>query len=205
MGENMMEKHNGMLRKRKGTVAIILVNLLVFTALNLIPAIEENLLLNPEFSVVIDKPWTLFTVFFSHQLLLHFMLNMVLLYIFGLELEKITDSKSVVSLYISAGLIGSLETVPASVLGKSDDLIAGASAAVFAVVAAFAVMRPDTSILKSKAKLWAVALFIFNAVTLISNPQMAQSTVAHVTGIIVGVLVGYWMKSIQSKKHRYKD
>lgn len=200
MSENMLEKSNRMLRKRKGTVAIILVNLLVFIALNLIPAIEENLLLNPEFSLVIDKPWTLFTVFFSHQLLLHFMVNMVLLFIFGLELEKITDSKSVVFLYISAGLIGSLAIVPASVIGKSDDLIAGASAAVFSLVAAFAVMRPDTSILKSKARLWAVALFIFNALTLISNPLMAQSTVAHIVGIFVGVLAGYWMKSIQYKK-----
>ena len=197
MSEKMLEKNKVTIGKRKGTILIILLNLILFIALNLLPSIEENLLLNPEISVIIEKPWTLFSVFFSHQLLLHFLVNMVLLFVFGLELEKITNSKFVISLYVLAGLVGSLAIVPASVLGRSNDLIAGASAAVFALVAAFAVMRPDASILKSKAKLWALALFIFNALTLFINPEMSQSAFAHITGILVGIIVGYWIRTFK--------
>lgn len=197
MSEKMMENNKVNFRKRKGTILIIVLNLLLFIALNLLPSIEENLLLNPEFSVIIEKPWTLVTVIFSHQLLLHFLINMVLLFIFGLELEKITSSRIVISLYVFAGLVGSIAVVPASVLGRSDDLIAGASAAVFALVAAFAVMRPEASIFRSKAKMWAAALFFFNAITLFINPQMAQSAFAHITGILVGIIVGYWIRAFK--------
>lgn len=200
MTEKMLEKNNVIIRNGKGTMLIILINLLVFIALNLMPDMDKNLLLNPEFSVILEKPWTLITVFFSHQILLHFMLNMVLLFIFGLELEKITNSKNVISLYLLAGIIGSSAIVPVSILTGSDDLIAGASAAVFALVAAFAVLRPDAAILKSKAKLWAVALFVFNIITFIINPEMSAGAVGHIAGILVGVIAGYFIKTYRFKR-----
>lgn len=199
MNGNMLEKYKENIRAGQGTLVIILINLIIFIALNIIPNIEDKLLLSSDVNIIIERPWTLITVFFSHEIHLHIILNMALLFIFGLQLEKITNSKLLFSLYLLAGFIGSLVVVPVAFLIGTEDLITGASAAVFGIVTAFAVMRPDTLILRSKAKWWALALFIFNAIIVIINPQTSVGAAAHIAGIIVGLLFGYWLKIKESK------
>jgi membrane associated rhomboid family serine protease len=125
---------------------------------------------------------------------------MTLFFIFGLKLEKITSIKMLFSLYFLAGFIGSLVIVPVAILIGTEDLIAGASAAVFGIVTAFAVMRPDTLILRSKAKWWALSLFIFNVIIALLNPQTSDGAAAHVAGIIVGLIFGYWIKNKESEE-----
>lgn len=58
--------------------------------------------------VILERPWTLVTVFFSHELPIHIIVNMALLFFFGLELEKATNAKTVILVYLAAGLIGSM-------------------------------------------------------------------------------------------------
>lgn len=200
MNEKMVEKYKEIIRDGQGTLVIIFINLIVFIALNIIPNIQDKLLLSPEISMIMERPWTLITVFFSHEIHLHIILNMALLFIFGLELEKITNLKLLFSLYALAGFIGSLVIVPVAMLIETKDLMAGASAAVFGIVTTFAVMRPDTLILKSKAKWWALSLFIFNVIIVLSDPGTAHGAVAHIAGIIVGLIFGYWIKNKEFKQ-----
>ncbi len=200
LSDNLLKRYKEIIRDGQGTLVIILINLMIFIALNIIPNIADKLLLSPEINIIIERPWTLITVFFSHQIHLHFILNMALLFIFGLELEKITNSKLLFSLYLLAGFIGSLVIIPVAILIGTEILIAGASAAVFGIVTTFAVMRPDALILRSKAKWWALSLFIFNAIIVLSNPQTSDAAAAHVAGIIVGVVFGLLLKHKKTQK-----
>lgn len=202
MNEKMLKKHKESILERKGTLAIILVNLIAFMALNMIPNMGDNLLLSPDINMIIEKPWTLITVFFSHKIHFHMLLNMALLLIFGSRLEKITSTKMLFFFYLIAGFIGSLVIIPVASLIGNEDLMAGASAAVFAIVIMYAVLRPDAILLKSKAKWWALSLFIFNLIIAFINPETSDGAAAHVAGIIVGLICGYWLKNKESKETR---
>lgn len=117
---------------------------------------------------------------------------MGLLFIFGRQLEKITSSKSFLLVCFFTGLMGSLTFIPlAPLIGWTGGPVVGASAAVWVVVAAFAAMRPNALILKGKAKHWAAALFIGNAILLFLDPQAMIGA----AGIILGVMCGYWLKT----------
>ncbi|OJF91544.1 rhomboid family intramembrane serine protease [Alkalibacterium sp. 20] len=195
MNEKMVNKYKEIIRDGQGTLVIIAINIIIFIAINIIPSLGAKLLLNHEISLILEKPWTLVTVFFSHQVLIHIILNMGLFFYFGSRVEKITNAKTVVMVYLIAGLMGSLAFPLTGLVIERPGLIAGASAAVMGVVSAFAVMRPSTVILKSKAMWWVLALIIFSVFSAIVIPQSLDSGVAHLTGIFVGLISGYCIKN----------
>lgn len=190
---SMMTKSNS--RIEQGTTGIMLINLLFFILLNAIPGLEESFLLSTDVDSIMDRPWTLATVFFSHKILLHLIVNMVLLLLFGFKLEKMTNTSILISLYALAGFIGSIVVIPVSFFIGDQYFIAGASAAVFGIVTTFAVMRPDTMVLRSKAKWWALALFIFNVISIVINPQTSIGSAAHIAGILLGLVFGFMLKN----------
>ncbi|ACB85129.1 rhomboid family intramembrane serine protease [Natranaerobius thermophilus] len=192
---DITNKYKAVVRDRHGTLVIIFVNLLFYIVLNTIPNLGDKLLLYPEINMVIERPWTLITVFFSHEIHIHILGNMGLFFFFGSKLEKVTNSKVVILVYLITGFIGSLAILPVAYLIEWTETVVGASAAVFGIVSAFAVLRPSTIILRSKAKWWALALFVFNAIIAIINPQISVGAGAHAVGIIVGLIIGYWLKN----------
>ncbi len=197
MNVNVKQKES--IRIGKGTSVIILVNIIIFIVLNVIPDIGDNLLLSSDVNTVIRKPWTLITVFFSHEVLIHIIANMGLFFYFGSRLEKITSAKAVAIVYFIAGLMGSLTFPMTGLIVEQTGQIAGASAAVLGVVTAFSVMRPDTVVLKSKAKWWVLALVIFSVLSAVIVPQSLDSGVAHLTGIFAGLIYGFWLKKEKTK------
>jgi len=200
--EKIAYKYKERICDRKGTLLIMFINIVLFLVLNISPNLGDKLLLNPEIDMIIERPWTLITVFFSHEVHVHLLGNMGLFFFFGSELEKITNSKVVLLVYLIAGFLGSLVIIPVASLIESEGLIAGASAAVFGIVTTFAVIRPDTIIMTSKAKWWASSLFIFNAIIAILNPQTSDGASAHVVGIIMGLICGYWLKNKSTKEFK---
>jgi len=177
------------------TLTIIIVNIIVYIALITVPNITDVLLLDPD--NIMEKPWTLVTVFFSHEFFIHIFLNMIFFFIFSRKLEKLTNSATVFIIYLTCGFIGSLTFMPyAPLIGWSGPVV-GASAAVWGVAAAFAAMRPENYILK--AKHWIVALFIGNTVLLVLNPQAMIGATAHYAGIVVGLICGYLLKAKEQK------
>lgn len=179
---------------------ILTINLIILIALNLFPTLRDYLLLKGNIDHALIKPWTLITVFFSHENILHFLLNMIIFYAFGTNLEKIYGTKLVIAVYFIAGIFGSLVfIVPITNFMQNEGLIAGASAAVFGIVATFSVMHPNQMILKSKAITWFILLFVFNILSTFIIPNSLASGVAHLTGMIVSSIVGLLMKSKQNK------
>lgn len=175
------------------TWTLLLINIIVFVALNVSPGLAGVFLLDPD--LVAEKPWSLLTVFFSHELLVHILLNMLLLFIFGTRLEKETNGRILHSVYVLCGFLGSLSILAyVASIGYEGGPIAGASAAAFGVVAAFAALQPDALVLKSKAIHWVIALFVVNVLLTVQNPQVSVGGPAHALGIIVGLVFGYLLR-----------
>lgn len=176
------------------TLVIIIVNIIIFANIKINPNIANVLLLNPESNTILIKPWTLVTVFFSHEVPFHLLANMGLLFIFGVELEKATSSRNVFLIYLITGIAGSLTFAPfARLIGCTEPAV-GASAAVWGVIAAFAAMYPNVVILKGKAKDWVLALFVGNLVLAVLNPQVSVGAGSHVVGIVSGIVCGFWLR-----------
>jgi len=200
MNKNMTNKYKESIRDRQGTLAIIFINIVLFIVLNMIPDIGDKLLLNPKINMVMQRPWTLVTVFFSHEVLIHILANMGLLLSFGSKLEKITSSKVVFTVYLICGFVGSLTIIPVAYINRFSGLVPGASAAAFGIVATFAAMRPNTKVMGGTAKQWAAMLFIFNAVLWILNPEISVGGGAHAIGVAIGLIFGYWLKTKETKR-----
>ncbi|MGB4351818.1 MAG: rhomboid family intramembrane serine protease [Tissierellaceae bacterium] len=202
MNQKIMGRHKESIRMGKGTLAIILINLAFFIALNIVPNLKENLLLNHEISMTLEKPWTLITVFLSHEAFIHLAFNMGLFFFFGSNLEKVADTKTLVIVYLLAGLVGSLTSLFTRLIVQRAGFIAGASAAVFGIVSTFSTLRPNTIILGSKAKVWTWVLIIFTVILAVLNPETLDSAVAHVIGAFVGIICGYWLKNKENKNNK---
>lgn len=93
--------------------------------------------------------WTLLTSVFSHNMLLHFLMNMFVLNSFGRIIEITLGSRRFLSFYLAAGLIGSLGHTLASNLILDDPSLSalGASGAISGLVLLFALLYPREKIL----------------------------------------------------------
>lgn len=185
-----------LLLKNPATTSIVVLNLLVFVALQVFSDFSNQLYLYPETQVILNKPWTLVTVLFSHEVFVHLLLNMALMLVFSVKLERIAGYKTVIVSYLLSGVVGSLVTIPyASVVGWSNaEPVIGASAAVFGVVATFVALRANEKILWYPAKQWLMALFVVNALIAFMNPEVSVGALAHAAGLVTGFLFGNWLK-----------
>jgi len=202
MKEKIVEKYKESIREGQGTLVIILINIVLFIALNTIPNLREKLLMSYDISMILEKPWTLVTVFFSHEVHFHIIFNMALFFFFGSRLEKITNTKTVIVVYLIAGLVGSISFPFTRSMIQPTGLVAGASAAVLGIVGAFVTLRPNAVLLGSKAKLWVWALLIFSIISAVLHPQTLDSDIAHIAGVTVGLICGYWLKNKEAKESK---
>lgn len=190
-------------RNSPATWVLVLINVAIFAALNLAPSIADVVLLDP--NSILERPWSLFTVFFSHQLWIHILLNMLLLVVFGMGLEKETNAGVLFGVYTLCGFLGSLSIpVFARIVGYSAGPVAGASASAFGVAAAYAALRPEAVVLKSKAKHWVVALFVVNALLTLQNPKVSVGGPAHALGLAVGFALGYALRKSKREERPHE-
>ena len=135
---------------------IILVNVVVYILINLINVFDANtgfaqtlikklsLLSNP--AEEIWQIWSVITHMFLHVGFWHILWNMLLLYWFGRIIGDFLGDHRVLPLYILGGLCGGLFFIIWDQLlpgGTGMSWAYGASAAVFAVIMATAVLSPD--------------------------------------------------------------
>ncbi len=137
--------------------------------------------------------WQPGSYMFLHSGIWHVLLNMLMLWMFGMEVEQHLGPRRFVRLYLWGGLVGAFCWLAANWHGSA--YLVGASAAVSAVMIAFATLMPDRPItmllffivpLTMKAKWWA-----WVSVGIVAHFSMADSGggvahLAHLGGIIVG-------------------
>lgn len=192
---------------------LILINVIVFVALAILKVLAFFTGVEGIFTVVykqfsipplagdfILRPWTLITYAFAHSLggIFHILFNMLVLYWFGRLIAEYIGSPKVVNLYVLGAIAGGVlylifyNAVP--VFAERASMVSGmvgASAAVYAIMVAAAVLLPDYQfhlIFIGPVKIkWIVAFYIFLSF-LGSTGSNAGGNIAHLGGALIGWL-----------------
>jgi membrane associated rhomboid family serine protease len=144
-------------------------------------------------SEVLTKPWGVLTYMFLHGNLMHLLVNMLVLFFFGPPLEQRWGSAEFVKFYLICGLGG----VALSFLLAPSAAIVGASAAIYGLMLAFALIWPNApiyiwGIFPVKAK-WLVGfLFVVSIMSAFGGASDGIAHFAHLGGIITGF---FYLKS----------
>lgn len=197
--------------KSNYTIAIIAVTVFTFLLQVALPErlFFDQLVLNPETSELITRPWSILTVMLLHAAPFHIFANMITFYFFATPLEKLVGGKKMLKIYLISGLGASIGYVLFYNLlilihgtPQTAGLAVGASGGVVAIVGVIAKLYPDAEVLlyfiiPMKIK---TLVYIFGAVeTLnliaklagISIPILGVSaSSAHLTGLIIGLYYG---------------
>jgi rhomboid family protein len=140
--------------------------------------------------------WQIGTYMFLHFGMWNLLWNMLALWMFGAELERLWGTQKFLQFYLICGICAALTVIAAAyIFGGTDVATEGSSGAVLGILAAYAVMFPDQTILfgfliPMKSKYF---VMIIAAVVLLQSYSSVQ---AKGQGIAVlaqlgGMLTGY--------------
>jgi uncharacterized protein len=158
---------------------------------------------------LLTKPWTLVTYIFLHTGIWHLFFNMIVLYFFGTALERRIGNKQLLAIFFTAGVLSAIGYTFLSrpIFNIYPGPMVGASGAIYGVFAALTVLEPNLRVyvyfipMRLKHALLLFALFDF---LMINSSDMIAHT-AHLSGLFVGLYMGFRMKKIHEKylKSRY--
>lgn len=141
---------------------------------------------------------TLVTGLFVHASGLHLIGNMIFLYVFGNILEDETGPFRTAIVFLTGGILSFILSIPF----YPEANMVGASAAIFAVMAAALIIRRPEFSLHFMSPIGPLALlyFIFNIISIQNGDKSNIAYVSHVMGFIVGLGFGArwnheWKKS----------
>jgi len=194
--------------------ALIVANVVMFFAQFLFPIVTDALGLHPAFVLRSFWVWQLATYMFLHGGLFHILFNMLALWMFGTELERIWGTRYFLKFYFVTGIGAGALTVLISLLpfGFTQQLlrvnIIGASGAVYGLLLAYALYFPDRPILlvifpvPAKIAVTILGLIAFYS-SLSDSGGVANAT--HVGGLLVGYLFlkGARIHPFSEVKYRY--
>ena len=140
--------------------------------------------------------WQLVTYMFLHDPngVGHILINMLILWMFGVTLENTWGTKRFLQYYFVCGVGAAICVVLlATLLGNAESRTIGASGAIFGLLLAFGVLFPDAQILfmlifPMKAK---YCVMIYGAIEFLSTWQSAGDGVSHVAHL-GGMAFGYF-------------
>ena len=197
--------------------ALIIANVAAFLVALVVPTITLHFGLRPADVVGSLRLWQLVTYMFLHGGLFHILFNMLALWMFGVELEKMWGSRFFTRFYFIAGGGAALTTLLLSFtpLPFADQLYysltIGASGAVYGVLLAYAMYFPHRPIylyfvFPVPAKYF---VMIIGAISLLSSMNGPGGGVAHTThlgGLIAAYLYlkgGTRTRLLADIKYRY--
>ena len=194
-----MDRHLARMASSPAVLTLIGINIAVFVAQLIRSDVAEALVLHSG-AALTERPWTLVTVFFLHEHVVHLAALVLIMLIFGVALEQLVDARHVVLIYLAAGFVGSLGIVLTSGAFGLDERMAGSSAAFHGIIAAFIALRPDAVVLRSKAKTWLIVLVVVNLVFMFPTDFFPTdftplSGAGHLAGLAVGFLYGRQLRT----------
>ena len=153
------------------------------------------------FLEIVFQPWSFVTYAFLHAGFGHLLVNMYLLYWFGLYVLNLFTSKRFLTIYLLGAINGGLFYVLAynlfPVFNNISSNLMGASAAVLAIVIFIATYTPDAMvrIFTFRIKLWQIGL-VMVLLDLFQLPSSgnAGGLIAHMGGAIFGYVYAIHLK-----------
>ena len=196
--------------------AIIAVNVVMFLITTAAPQLRIELGLVPMWVVHQLRVWQLVTYMFVHASVWHILFNMLALWMFGAELERVWGTRYFVKFYFVTGIGAGLLTVllsllpfgPLAQLYASD--IIGASGAVYGLLLAYALYFPDRPIymyfvFPIPAKIFVIIMGALAFFSSMSENGGGVANATHLGGLLVAYayLKGGRMRPIAELKYRY--
>lgn len=133
-------------RMTSAVQALIAINVaILFVGWTVIPQAEMQSALGFNFAAAPRHVWTVFTYMFVHYGLMHLLVNMYTLFVFGPRLEHLWGPKKFLVFYFLSGLGGLI--CYTLFFRDSGSLLIGASAAIFGVMGAYALQWPKQEML----------------------------------------------------------
>ncbi len=194
--------------------ALIGANVVMFLGQFFSPIVTDVLGLHPIFVLRYFWVWQLATYMFLHGGTFHILFNMLALWMFGTELERIWGTRYFLKFYFVTGVGAAALTVLFSLLPfgfahqLQDARIIGASGAIYGLLLAYALYFPDRPILL--IVFWVpakICVAILGAIALVTSLSevggVANAT--HLGGLVVGYLYlkGARMHPLSELKYRY--
>lgn len=145
--------------------------------------------------------YQLITYQFLHAGLLHILVNMFVLWMFGRRLEKHWGTYEFVRFYLLCGIGGGLAITAMQVVAGMGLPVVGASGAVLGIIGAHAVLWPDEEIVfllffiipvPMTMKLFATIMGVFSLLAGLFQASSSIAHMAHLGGLITGILYTYY-------------
>jgi membrane associated rhomboid family serine protease len=175
--------------------AIIWANIALFVVTLFYPPIVEYLGLVPEAVLERFSFWQLATYMFLHAGPLHILFNMLGVWMFGTDLERLWGTRTFARYYAITGVGAGVVAVAASFLPVGalqltySSVTIGASGALYAILLAYAMRWPERPILLILIPVPAkYFVMIYGALALLSVSDPRVSAAAHLGGLLVGYL-----------------
>jgi membrane associated rhomboid family serine protease len=166
---------------------LIIANIAVFVLTLALPVLITYLAFMPRRIVL--QPWGVITYMFVHGGFWHLFFNLLGLFFFGPPIEDRWGSKEFIKFYLICGLGGAA----LSFLFAFNSAVVGASAAVYGIMLAFAMMWPDVpiyiwGIFPVKAKWLVIALAALSLFSAVGGGGDGVAHFAHLGGFAAGFL-----------------
>ncbi|TVP58999.1 MAG: rhomboid family intramembrane serine protease [Gemmatimonadales bacterium] len=161
------------------------------------PFMAEHFLVSWD-HVVGGRPWVLLSSVFSHTMVFHLLINMIVLMSFGPPLEKLMGWRRFLAFYLLAGFIGSVAHATTSrFLMESGDMPAlGASGAIAGLLLVFSLAFPKARVLlffiipipAIVAALAFIGIDIWGLIAQMDDGGLPIGHGAHLGGAFTGIL-----------------
>lgn len=163
------------------------INIIIFI-LTALPFIGPRIIawgLGVNYLIADGQWWRFITPMFLHGGIMHLLFNMFSLFIFGPELEKITGKMRFFTLFMLSGIFANVATY-----FFMDPFYRhlGASGAIFGIFGAYAALIYYTR--RSMPELRQVIIPILAISLVMTFFQPGINKTAHISGLIVGILIG---------------
>jgi len=143
--------------------------------------------------------WQLFTYMFLHAGFGHILWNMLALWMFGAEIERLWGAAKFLRFYFTCGVFAALTVVAcAYVFGGTGVATVGSSGAIYGILVAYGLMFPDQSILfgflipmKSKYFVMIIGAIVFlqSYMAVAGGRGSGVAVMAHLGGLVGGYLL----------------
>ena len=157
---------------------------------------------------ILDLPWSFVTSIFLHANIEHLLFNMIALFFFGYTLETMVGRRLFVLIFFLSGIFGNIGYLLTSIIGITPMTIPaiGASGAIYGVVGTIVVLTPLKRVFLygffPLPLVLVVAFWIFlDLIGLFAPSNVANG--AHLGGIIIGILAGFYIRKKLVKVQYY--
>ena len=194
--------------------ALIAVNVAAFVATTFVPALIQWFGLVPVSVVQQFRVWQLATYMFLHGGVFHILFNMLALWMFGTELERLWGTRGFLKFYFTCGIGAGILTLLFSLLPFTFAqqvhyaVVIGASGAIYGLLLAYALTYPERPILLIIFMVPAkVCVAILGAIALLSSlsERGGVANATHLGGLLIAYLFlkGTRAHPMAELKYRY--